>query len=304
MCRMLDAARLATFRSVVATGSVQAAADQLRVTPSAVSQQVAALQRETGLTLLERVGRGVRPTPEGMTLAIASGDALRSLNRLGALVRDLRDGKTGHLVIGHFASVGQAWMPSIVARMRKEFPDVMIELVLNDVPGESLTTKPDIDVRIGSEDDTVPTGFGKNALLEDPLVMCVHKRHPLARRGGRVALADFAQDDFVANDMTHGLVGRIQARTFAAAGFSPRYIVQASDHRMALAFVDRGIGVTLLPLLATADLPSHVRILRFVDPVPHREIYTYVRNAIASAPATRRVLALLDEHAVGLITPT
>ena len=88
---MLDPQRLRTFRSVVATGSVQAAADQLRLTPSAVSQQVAALQRETGLVLLERAGRGVRPTPVGMRVAIASGDALRSLNRLGALVRDLRD---------------------------------------------------------------------------------------------------------------------------------------------------------------------------------------------------------------------
>ena len=106
---MLDPQRLRTFRSVVATGSIQGAADQLRLTPSAVSQQVAALQRETGLTLLERVGRGVRPTAAGMRVAIAAGESLRSLNRLGALIYDLRSGKTGHLTIGHFASAGLAW---------------------------------------------------------------------------------------------------------------------------------------------------------------------------------------------------
>ena len=154
--RILDPQRLRTFRSVVATGSVQGAADQLRLTSSAVSQQLTVLQRETGLTLLERVGRGVRPTPAGMTVAIASGDALRSLNRLGALVRDLREGKTGHLTIGHFSSAGLAWMPRIVKRMRAEYPDVMIELVLNEAFDGSLPTKPDIDVRIHIEGEPQP----------------------------------------------------------------------------------------------------------------------------------------------------
>lgn len=294
---MLDATRLATFRSVVATGSVQAAADQLRLTPSAVSQQVAALQRDTGLTLLERAGRGVRPTPAGMSLAIASGDALRSLTRLGSLVRDLREGKTGHLVLGHFASVGQAWMPDIVARMRREFPDVMIELVLNDIPGENLQTKPDIDVRIGAVGESTPYGFSKTGLLEDPFVMVVHKTHRLARRRNPLPLSEFAQDEFVANDVREGLVGRIQSVAFAGAGYSPRYLVQASDHRMALAFVDRGIGITLLPVLATADLPPSVRLLTLAEPIPHREIYVLVRNAIGGTPAARRVVQLLHDHA-------
>ncbi|GAA1793107.1 MAG: LysR family transcriptional regulator [Actinobacteria bacterium] len=296
---MLDAQRLATFRSVVATGSVQAAADQLRLTPSAVSQQVAALQRETGLTLIERVGRGVRPTPTGMTLAIASGDALRSLTRLGALVRDLREGKTGHLVLGHFASVGQVWMPGIVARMRREYPDVMIELVLNDLVGEALQTKPDIDVRIGAVGEATPYGFGRIDLLNDPFVMVVHKSHALARRRKPVALADFRDDEFVANDVAEGLVGRIQALAFAAAGYSPRYIVQASDHRMALEFVARGIGVTFLPVLATADLPPDTRVVRLAEPAPHREIYVLIRNAIGGTPAARRVIELLQRYAAG-----
>lgn len=294
---MLDAQRLATFRSVVATGSVQAAADQLRITPSAVSQQVAALQRETGLTLLERVGRGVRPTPEGMSLAIASGDALRSLTRLGSLVRDLREGKTGHLVIAHFASVGQVWMPDIVARMRREFPDVMIELVLNDVPGENLPTKPDIDLRIGAVGESTPYGFRRIELLEDPFVMVVHKTHRLARRRNPVPLSEFAEDQFVANDLAEGLVGRIQSLAFAAAGFTPRYIVQASDHRMALAFVDRGIGVTLLPVMSVADPPADARILTLATPRPHREIHVLVRNAIGGTPAARHVVSLLHEAA-------
>lgn len=289
---MLDPERLRTFRSVVATGSVQGAAEQLRVTSSAVSQQVAALQRETGLTLLERAGRGVRPTPAGQRLAAASGDALRSLARLGALVRDLREGKTGHVTIGHFASAGLAWMPDVVMSLRTGFPDVMVELVLTDAPGAPPLSKPDIDIRIAVAGEGVPAGFTRVPLVEDPFVMVVHRTHPLAG-AGVAALGEFRDAEFVANDVVNGPVQLIQARACAAAGFSPRHIVQAADHVSALAFVDRGIGVTMLPVLATADLPGEVSVVALTEPVPHREIYLLVRTAIAGSPVAEHVLAQL-----------
>lgn len=291
---MLDPQRLRTFRSVVATGSIQAAADQLRVTPSAVSQQVSRLQRETGLTLVEKVGRGIRPTPAGMRLAIASGEALRSLTRLSALVRDLREGKTGHLTIGHFASAGLAWMPTIVASLRQEFPDVMVELVLNDVPGGSTLSQPDIDVRIAVQGETVPSGFTRLPLVDDPFVIVVHRKHRLAEASA-VALAEFRDEEFVANDFADSAVEVIQSYAYAAAGFSPRYIVQAADHHTALAFVAGGIGVTMLPVLATTDLPDDVRVVALTEPVPVRHIYLLVRDAIAASPVARRVVTLLHE---------
>lgn len=292
---MLDPLRLRTFRSVVATGSVQGAADQLRLTSSAVSQQVAALQRETGLTLLERVGRGVRPTPAGRTIAIASGDALQSLNRLGALVRDLREGKTGHLTIGHFSSAGMAWMPRIVKRMRAEFPDVMIELLLNESFDGSLPTKPDIDLRIHVEGEVLPPGFTRIPLVEDPFVIVVHKSHRFARRRS-VRLGDLLDDEFVANDWVGSPVQQIQARSYAAAGFTPRYIVHAADHLMAMAFVDEGIGVTMLPVLAVQDTPANVRVLAVTDPTPVRHINVLVRDSVAATPAASRVVELLRRH--------
>lgn len=292
---MLDPHRLRVFRSVVATGSVQGAADQLRLTSSAVSQSVAALQRETGLVLLERAGRGVRPTPAGMRLAIACGDALRSLTRLGALVRDLREGKTGHLTIGLFASVGQAWMPGIVGALRREFPDVMVELVLNDVPGGTPLSLPDIDVRIAVDGEAAPPGFTRMPLVDDPFVMAVHRSHRLARRH-TAPLAEFRDDEFVANDFAGSPVSDLQSRAYGAAGFSPRYIVQAADHHTALAFVDEGIGVTMLPVLATTDLPARVRLIALTDPVPVRHIYARVRDSISGSPVAQRVVALLRDR--------
>ena len=185
-------------------------------------------------------------------------------------------------------------MPTIVASLRKEFPDVMVELVLNDVPGGSTLSQPDIDVRIAVAGESQPPGFSRLPLVDDPFVMVVHKRHPFAGAGA-VPLAEFRDEEFVANDFADSAVAIIQALAYAAAGFSPRYIVQAADHHTALAFVARGIGVTMLPVLATADLPGNVRVVALTDPVPVRHIYLLIREAIAAAPAARRVLDLLRD---------
>src|SRR5690606_32700382 len=101
---MLDVHRLRVFRSVVATGSVNAAAANPGFTPSAVSQHLAALQRETGLTLVARVGRGIQPTAAGLALADRIDELLDRLGGVESLVADLRAGRHGSLSIAYFAS--------------------------------------------------------------------------------------------------------------------------------------------------------------------------------------------------------
>ena len=101
---MFDVQRLRVFRAVVASGSVQAAAEHLGYTPSAVSQQIAALQRETGLVLFEKAGRGITPTATARVLAAESEELMDSVNRLGAVVNHLREGRSGSLTIGAFSS--------------------------------------------------------------------------------------------------------------------------------------------------------------------------------------------------------
>ena len=130
---MLDPHRVRVFRSVVASGSVQAAADNLGLTSSAVSQHLSALQRETGLTLFQRVGRGIAPTEAALVLDAQTDEVMSQWSRLDQVVADLRDGRSGRLSIGYFASAGAAWMPSLVKRLTAEFPDLVLELVLNEV---------------------------------------------------------------------------------------------------------------------------------------------------------------------------
>src|SRR5699024_9608464 len=114
---MIDAHRLRIFLSVMASGSVNAAAGHLGYSASAVSQQIAALQKETGLTLFTRHGRGIEPTPAAHTLAEESERLMYELKRVDAIVDDLREGGTGSLSIGYFASAGSRWMPQLAKRL-------------------------------------------------------------------------------------------------------------------------------------------------------------------------------------------
>ena len=104
---MIDMTRLRVFRAVVHAGTVHAAAANLGYSPSSVSQHINALQRETGLTLFEKSGRGITPTPAGLALAEGSEEIMSSFGRLTGLVEDLREGRTGTLTIGTFPSAGQ-----------------------------------------------------------------------------------------------------------------------------------------------------------------------------------------------------
>ena len=138
---MLDVQRLRVFRAVVASGSVQAAADHLGYTPSAVSQQLSALQKETGLVLFEKAGRGITPTPTAKVLASESDELMGSLTRLGGLVEHLREGRSATLAIGTFDSAAQFWLPHVAKGLQRDFPDVVLELSLDDL-GAGVEARP------------------------------------------------------------------------------------------------------------------------------------------------------------------
>ena len=194
---MLDPHRLRVFRSVVASGSVQAAADNLGLTSSAVSQHLSALQRETGLTLFQRVGRGIAPTEAALVLDAQSDEVMSQWNRLDQVVADLRDGRSGRLSIGYFSSAGAAWMPSLVKRLTAEFPDLVLELVLNEV--EQRVPRLDIDLVIDPPDGPLPSGYTRTELTEDQFVAIVPRGHPLAD-AGTIALTDLRGETWVSND--------------------------------------------------------------------------------------------------------
>ena len=296
---MLDLQRLRVFRAVVASGSVQAAADHLGYTPSAVSQQLSALQRETGLVLFEKAGRGIAPTPAANVLAVESEDVMDSLARLGGVVDHLRDGTTGTLAIGAFSSAAQFWLPRVAKGLRREFPDLILELSLNELgPEQTRPARRDIDLATEPADDegSERPGHQRLVLVEESYRVVAPRGHELLRDFDvQVPMSALARMAMIDNDFHDTTCSRIVRQASRAAGFTPRYVARSEDHHTALAFVQAGIGVTILPELAVPEAMAGVDSRELVGPTPRRRIAAHVRDAAASAPPVRRALELIRE---------
>jgi DNA-binding transcriptional LysR family regulator len=289
---MLDVHRLRVFRSVVASGSINAAAANLGYTASAVSQHVSALQRETGLALMTRNGRGVEPTAAGLALAAEIDGVLNRLGTIDSLVSDLRAGRTGTLSIAYFASVGAAWMPAVVRTLVHDFPGLRVDLALRDDLPTGAKERSDIHVVVEKHGFAVPAGARAHHLLDEPYVAVVPAGHPVAGRA-HVGLIELAGERWVDNDVARGRCRSNLVDACRAAGFSPPFHVEAHDYPTAIAFVDAGIGLTVLPRLGAANLPAGVCAVPVTGPTPQRSIYAVVQASAASGrsaaePAVKR----------------
>jgi DNA-binding transcriptional LysR family regulator len=289
---MLDVHRLRIFRSVVATGSINAAAANLGYTPSAVSQHIAALQRETGLTLVTRVGRGIQPTAAGLALADRIDEVLDRLGSVESLVADLRAGRHSSLSIAYFPSVGSAWMPTVVRTLLREFPTIRLRLSLRDDIPVDPAERADVQILVERDDLDPGPGFRAHHLLVDPYVVVLPRTHPLADRSS-IELVKLAGEDWVDNDTSGGWCRRNLIEACRAAGFAPPFRVEAHDYPTAIAFVDAGIGITVLPGLGARNLPPSLVSVPVTGPTPHRNIYALVQTTVEDAPPVRAVLAAL-----------
>jgi DNA-binding transcriptional LysR family regulator len=288
---MLDVHRLRVFRAVVASGSVHAAATNLGYTASAVSQHVTALQRETGLVLMTRNGRGVEPTSAGRALAARIDGVLDRLCGVESFVADLREGRAGSLSVAYFPSIGAAWMPSVVRVLLREFPGIRLDLSLrDDIAG------PDerVDVQIAVAPRPFPGGQGIRAvhLVDEPYVAVLPRSHPLAGEAV-VELAQLAGDRWVDNDFARGPCRQNVVDACRSAGFSPPFHVEAHDYRTAVAFVDAGIGITVLPRIGADPLPPGAVAVPVTNPTPERSIHALVQTSVFGTPPVQRVLDLL-----------
>lgn len=304
---MLDLHRLRIFRSVVASGSIQAAAANLGYTPSAVSQHVTALQKEVGLTLLERAGRGLRPTAAGLTLAAEADGVLARIGEAETLVADLRTGRTGRLSIAYFASVGSAWLPPVVRRLSEEFPGVRLDLRLSDNTPERTDELADLHLVVARHDFSASRGFTAHHLLDEPYVVALPVGHPLAA-DPTVDLSALPHERWIDNDFTSGWCRQVLLDACAAAGFCPTFHVETHDYRAAMSFVAAGIGITVMPTLGAIEPPAGVVIRPLVNPTPVRSIHAVARDAIATTPPARAALELLrataTQNGAGTEVPT
>jgi DNA-binding transcriptional LysR family regulator len=290
---MLDLNRLRILRAVIASGSVSETARRLGYRPSTVSQHLHTLEREVGFVLVERVGRGIVPTPAAVNLAAASADALAAMAHLNATVRDLREGSVASLTIGSFASAAYAWMPSIARTLRQEFPGLTLELTIVDMP-EGADGTVDLEVRseFTSEVARTPPGYRRTILGADDYLVALPPDHELADRDV-IALAELSGYDWVEYDFRDDISTEIIKHACSSAGITPRHVARAEDHVTGLAFVAAGIGLALVPALVASWSGFDIRYVRLINPTPQRRIVALMKDSIRTNPAARRTVELL-----------
>jgi len=299
---MLDVRRLRVLHAVSAHGSVTAAAAALGYSAPAVSQQLAALEREVGMRLTERAGRGLELTPAAVILVAHTDALLARLDTAEADLAALRDQVAGRVALAAFPSAAASLVPVAWVALAGSAPQVRLGLTEME-PEESLPAvlRGETDVAVAHEYDLLPRPldplFERRELLGDPVLVAVPRAHPLAagRDGSGLPLTALGGEPFLAPRDTTSCAEMIQ-RACARAGFVPRVVARASDFQVLLSLVAAGAGVTLVPALAARRLPPGVELLRPADPVT-RQVFTVSRRAADRKPAVRVVLDALTAAA-------
>jgi DNA-binding transcriptional LysR family regulator len=290
----MDVHRLRVLRAVVADGSIHGAAASLGYTPSAISQHVSALQKETGLRLVERSGRGIEPTAAGRAVAAEAARIFERLADLESLVANLRAGRVGALSVSYFASAGAVWIPPVVAAIAREFPRLRLDLRLIELLGAD-SGPPDVEIAVDGAAPSEIAGYRVHPLLTEPYLAVVPVTSALARRA-QLDLAELRDENWVDNDVARGPCRQALLDACSTAGFSPPFHIETQDYPTAIRFVAEGMGITVIPRLGLGALPDSTVAVPLVNPTPRRSISVRVREAAAEHPAVVRMLELLDQR--------
>ncbi|MEV4925781.1 LysR family transcriptional regulator [Streptomyces roseoverticillatus] len=292
---MLNLERLRTLNAVARHGSVSAAADGLHVTTSAVSQQLAKLERETGQQLLAKQGRGVRLTDAGRLLAEHASRILSQVELAQADLEAQRGQAVGELLLGAFPTAARGLFPAALAGLRRAHPQLRARLEEME-PEEAVprVVRGDIDVAVVldwyNKPLPMPDGLAKAPILDDIADVAMPVDHPLAGRE-EVDLEEFAGDDWVSwprGEFCHDWL----MLTLRGKGIEPRISHMAEEHHTQLALIAAGLGVAVAPRLGRGPVPDGVRVV----PVRHtvrRHVYAIWRADADRRPSIRAAVEAL-----------
>src|SRR3954449_8311935 len=274
---MMDLRRLDVFRAVAAHRSFSAAALALNYTQSSVSQHVTNLERELGVSLLDRSARPVALTQAGELVLRHAEDLL---GRAASIERDLAglaQGETGQLRLGGFYTAWATFMPAAVAAYSRERPRVQLELrQLEPEPAIRRLRAGELDLAvvyrfIGVPDDLDDDRLERTHLADDPLSVALPAGHPLAERD-EIALADLADERWVSPppDAPYSRLLRQLCREHG--GFEPDVGFETADIAMAQPLVAAGLAVAMLPDLGMRPRHEGVMVRPLASVPPARAV--------------------------------
>lgn len=295
---VLDLARLRALHAVFVHGSVAGAATALGYTPSAISQQITKLERETRTTLLERRGRGVALTEEALRLADTAQRLLAIMEQAETELEERRGLPTGRLTIAAFASAARGLLPGVLAELDREHP--ALDVRLDEVDPHlsvDLAAKGVVDLAVAHDWDIAPLpapeGLAQAVIGHDRCDLLVPEGHALAGRDG-VRREELARERWICQPpgtVCHDWL----VRTLRTAGYEPDIRHRAEENHTQLALVAAGLGIAMMPRLGRGPLPDGVVAVR-LDPVPERRLYALWRTEAARRPAITAAVDALRAH--------
>jgi DNA-binding transcriptional LysR family regulator len=298
---VIEVRRLRVLRALADHGTVTAAAEVLHLTPSAVSQQLAALESEVGQELLERRGRRVAITSAGRLLLSHADSILAEVERAEEAMRLHADGATGEIRVAAFATAITLLVAPSLASLRLSTPG--LRLVVRDAEGHQGITQlldGEVELAIAVEHRGSPRSDDERLtripLYAEPFVAVLPAEHPAAAAES-VDLAALSRDDWVTPSVGNP-VRDVVLLACEQAGFQPRIVHCSDDFRSVAALVAAGAGVALMPRLALRDSNPGTAVIRPLgDPAPTRRVFAATRTSRADHPLVAATIAALVEAA-------
>ncbi len=312
---MLGVWRLQLLREISRRGSIRAAAEAMSITPSAVSQQLAILEREAGVELLEKSGRRVRLTDAAVLLVRHADTITGAIAAAEADLASMQQLVTGTLRVAAFPTAARAILPSVMTALSRQHP--ALRVTLRDLEAaESLTAlqMDEIDLAIVDEYDeparVSDAGLEFCEFMRDSLYLALPPQEAGAPETtepantvdrAAVRLSDL-RDAFWIMDTEDSHLGQVTLRACRSSGFEPHVRSNCKDFSVIIALVEAGLGVGMLPGLAIHDRPVRASI-HPTEPPLARRIASVIRPERRSHPMIVSALAELERFGAAYQEP-
>ena len=290
--------QLRVLREVASCGTMAAAAESLGYTPSAISQQIAALERAVGAEVFERIGRRVALTDTGRRLVGHADVLMAGLEQAEADLERSRHEPSGVFTVGVFESLALTVLGPMLTELVGRYPLLEVhsrEYLPEDFAAEVQRGALDAAFVVDYPHDRIPhpAGIDDVLLLTERFSLVAPKGHPLAP--GPVALTDLVDVPMIAPPSSVGC-GRCIEAACHAAGFRPNVRHEIDDYPSSMQLVAYGLGVALMPGLALVEVIPGVEVVELADPL-EREVRIIHRRSSRGRPALDAFLAVAAEVA-------
>jgi DNA-binding transcriptional LysR family regulator len=295
----MDINRLALLRELAERGTVGAVADAMKVTPSAVSQQLKVLEKEAGYTLVEPAGRGVALTVAGRALAQTATEIAVAVERAEGRWREFMQQPAGQVTLATFPTGGEMLLSGVLTRLA-DVPEV--ELICSDEDGittDFVDLTPDHDIVLADSPTTSATwherGLQVVPLMSEPLDVALPEGHALARKAS-LSPKDVVGETWIGVPHDYPF-DRVLSQVVAATGEPVRIAQRISDNGIVESLVAGGHGIAILPRFTTREHGNGLVTRPLVGIRAKREISALLRPDRFERPSVRLVVQALRDEA-------